>query len=62
MSLKQTAKEIREILDKRRKDIDLTFIEDEHKYFMKGGDGEIRSDFPSVSKLLKKFYEEFPAE
>ena len=62
MSLKETAKEIREILDKRRKDIELTFIEDEHKYFMKGDDGEIRSDFPSVSKLLKKFYEEFPAE
>lgn len=62
MNLKQTAKEIREILDKRRKDIELTFIEEEHKYFMKGDDGEIRSDFPSVSKLLKKFYEEFPAE
>jgi hypothetical protein len=62
MDLKQTAKEIREILDKRRKDIELTFIEEEHKYFMKGLDGEVRSDFPSVSKLLKKFYEEFPAE
>jgi len=62
MNLKETAKEIREILDKRRKDIELTFIEEEHKYFMKGDDGEIRSDFPSVSKVLKKFYEEFPAE
>jgi len=62
MDLKETAKEIREILDKRRKDIELTFIEEEHKYFMKGLDGEVRSDFPSVSKLLKKFYEEFPAE
>ena len=62
MNLKEIAKDIREILDKRRKDIELTFIEDEHKYFMKGDDGEIRSDFPSVSKVLKKFYEEFPAE
>lgn len=62
MNLKETAKEIREILDKRRKDIELTFIEEEHKYFMKDNDGEIRSNFPSVSKLLKKFYEEFPAE
>lgn len=62
MNLKQTAKEIREILDKRRKDIELTFIEEEHKYFMKDEDGKVRSDFPSVSKLLKKFYEEFPAE
>jgi hypothetical protein len=62
MSLKDKAKEIREILDKRRKDIELTFIEEEHKYFMKDNDGEIKSNFPSVSKLLKKFYEEFPAE
>ena len=62
MNLKKVAVEIREILDKRRKDIGLTFIEEEHKYFMKGENGEIRSDFPSVSKLLKKFYEEFPAE
>jgi hypothetical protein len=62
MDLKKTAKEIREILDKRRKDIELTFIEEEHKYFMKDEDGEIKSNFPSVSKVLKKFYEEFPAE
>jgi hypothetical protein len=62
MNLKETAKEIREILDKRRKDIELTYIEEEHKNFMKDNDGEIRSNFPSVSKLLKKFYEEFPAE
>jgi hypothetical protein len=62
MNLKETAKEIREILDKRRKDIELTFIEEEHKYFMKDEDGEIKSNFPSVSKVLKKFYEEFPAE
>lgn len=62
MNLKEIAKEIREILDKKRKEIDLTFIEEEHKYFMKDNSGEIRSDFPSVSKVLKKFYEEFPAE
>lgn len=62
MNLKKVSKEIREILDKRRKEIELTFIEEEHKYFMKDNNGEIRSDFPSVSKVLKKFYEEFPAE
>ena len=53
MNLKETAKEIREILDKRRKDIELTFIEEEHKYFMKDEDGEIKSNFPSVSKVFK---------
>ena len=62
MNLKKVSKEIREILDNRRKEIELTFIEEEHKYFMKDNNGEIRSDFPSVSKVLKKFYEEFPAE
>jgi hypothetical protein len=62
MNLKKIAQEIREILSKRREEIELTFIEDEHVYFMKDDDGEIRNNFPSVSKILKKFYEEFPAE
>ena len=29
---------------------------------MKGKDGKVRNDFPSVSKVLKKFYTEFPTE
>jgi hypothetical protein len=62
MDLKKVAQEIRDILSKRREDIELTFIEDEHVYFMKDDDGEVRNNFPSVSKILKKFYEEFPAE
>ena len=62
MNLKKAAQEIREILDNRRKDIELSFIEDEHIYFMKDNDGKVRNNFPSVSKILKKFYEEFPAE
>ena len=62
MDLKKAAQEIREILDNRRKDIELSFIEDEHIYFMKDNDGKVRNNFPSVSKILKKFYEEFPAE
>lgn len=62
MNLKKVAQEIREILNKRREEIELTFIEDEHVYFMKDDDGEVRNNFPSVSKILKKFYEEFPAE
>ena len=62
MDLKEMAAEIRGLLNKRRNDIELTFIEEEHKYFMKDNEGKVRSDFPSVSKLLKKFYEEFPAE
>jgi hypothetical protein len=62
LDLKIAAEEIRQILDDKRKEFGLEFFEDNHKYNMKGLDGELRSDFPSVSKLLKNFYEEFPTE
>lgn len=62
MNLKETAIEIREILENKRRELDLTFIEEDHKYFMKNKDGEIRSDFPSVSKVMKLFYDEFPTD
>ena len=62
MDLKSVASEIREILDQRRKELGLTFIEEKHIYYMKDTKGEIRTDFPSVSKVLKKFYKEFPTE
>jgi hypothetical protein len=62
MDLKKIASEIRDILDEKRKEIDLTFVEDTHTYYMKDLDGEIKTSFPSVSKVLKKFYEEFDSE
>jgi hypothetical protein len=62
MNLKKIATEIREILEDKRKNLELTFIEEDHKYFMKNKDGEIKSDFPSVSKVMKLFYDEFPTE
>ena len=40
----------------------MSFTEEEHIYFMKDKDGIVRNNFPSVSKLLKNFYEPFPAE
>jgi hypothetical protein len=60
--LKKVALEIRSILDKKREELGLTFIEENHIYFMKDKDGNIRNDFPSVSKVLKLFYEEFPTQ
>jgi hypothetical protein len=60
--LKKIAVEIREILDKKREDLTLSFIEEDHIYYMKDKEGNIKSDFPSVSKLLKLFYEEFPTQ
>lgn len=62
MDLKKIAQEIREILEEKRKELKLSFLEENHLYFMNGVDGEYRNDFPSVSKVIKKFYEPFDAE
>jgi hypothetical protein len=62
MNLKEIASEIRQILEDKRKELELTFIEDTHTYYMKDLNGEVRTNFPSVSKVLKKFYEEFDSE
>lgn len=62
MDLKQIASEIRQILEDKRKELELTFVEDTHTYYMKDLDGNIKTNFPSVSKVLKKFYEEFDSE
>jgi hypothetical protein len=60
--LNEIAKEIREILQKRRDELELTFVEDTHTYYMKDLDGKIRDNYPSVSKVMKLFYEEFDSE
>ncbi len=57
MNLKEVAKEIRDILSERQKELCLTFEEDKHRYTMKDVDGKIRDDFPSVSKVMKLFYD-----
>ena len=62
IDLNEVAKEIREILEKRRLELDLTFVEDTHTYYMKDLDGKVRDNYPSVSKVMKIFYDEFPAE
>jgi hypothetical protein len=60
MDLKKIASEIRDIISEKQKELELSFIEDTHTYFMKDLDGEVKTNFPSVSKVLKKFYPEFP--
>lgn len=62
MDLNNIAKEIREIISQKQKELKLTFEEDSHKYTMVDTDGNLRDDFPSVSKVLKSFYEEFDSE
>ena len=62
IDLKEVAKEIREIISEKQKEFQLTFEEDKHKYTMLDVNGVLRDDFPSVSKVMKLFYDEFPAE
>jgi hypothetical protein len=62
MNLKKIAEEIRGIISEKQKELELTFEEEAHKYTMKDLDGTVRSDFPSVSKVMKLFYDEFPTE
>lgn len=62
MNLNDIAQDIRDVLEKKKKELSLSFIEEDHVYFMKDIDGNVRANFPSVSKVVKKFYEPFPAE
>jgi hypothetical protein len=62
MNLKDISLEMRDLLEKKRQEIDLTFIEDEHIYYMKDLDGVVKSNFPSVSKLISKFHKHFDSE
>jgi hypothetical protein len=57
VELKTIAQEIRELISQRQQELGLTFEEDNHIYTMNG-----KTDYPSVSKVLKKFYTEFPTE
>ena len=57
IELKNIAKEIREVISQKQQELGLTFEEENHIYTMNG-----RTDYPSVSKVLKKFYTEFATE
>ena len=60
--LKMVAEELRQILDEKRTEMGLDFREWGHIYTIIDQTGQKRTDFPSVSKLLKKFYPEFDKE
>lgn len=62
MDLNLISKEIRDVLEERRRALDITFVEEEHIYYMRDTDGVLRKTFPSVSKLIKKFHKSFDAE
>lgn len=60
--IKKASQEIRDIIEEVKDRLELSFIEEDHIYYMKDREGKVRSNFPSVSKVLKHFYEPFPAE
>lgn len=62
MDLNKIRDEINGLIKKRQEEIQLTFEEETHTYTMMNNDGVLVSNWISVSKVLKKFYEEFPAE
>jgi hypothetical protein len=62
MNLKEVSKEIRDIISSKQEEYKLTFEEEKHRYTMLDTNGVVRDDFPSVSKVMKLFYDEFPTE
>lgn len=62
IDLNIAVKEIREIIYNKQQELQLSFIESTHTYFIKDKNDIIRNDFPSVSTLIENFYEPFDSE
>lgn len=60
--LEKIREEILEIVRNKQEELGLTFEEETHTYTMKNLNGELSSEWPSVSKVLKLFYTPFPAD
>lgn len=59
--LKDISLKIREVIDKKQKVLNLSFVEDDHIYYIKDKNGNMTTKFPSVSTVIKQFYVDFPA-
>ena len=62
MDLYKIRNEINNIISQKQKELQLTFEEENHEYTMVNLDGQLKNDWPSVSKVMKFFYDEFPTE
>ena len=58
--LLEIAKEIRDLIEIKQKELELSFVEDDHIYYIRDNQGNMRTDFPSVSTVIKQFYNDFP--
>lgn len=59
--LLKIGQEIRDIITVSQKNMNLTFVEDDHIYYIKDKNGNITTKYPSVSTVIKQFYTDFPA-
>lgn len=59
--LKEISEGINYVLNKRREELKLTFFEDTHIYEMLDNNGNLRSDWGSISKKIKNYHKEFNA-
>lgn len=58
--LKKIGSEIRELIENKQKELSLDFVEDTHTYHIRTKEGKMTTKFPSVSTVIKQFYEDFP--
>jgi hypothetical protein len=62
MDLYKVRDEINEIIKQKQQELNLTFDEESHTYTMMDKEGNLKSDWPSVSKVMKLFYTEFDSD
>ena len=62
MNLYQIRDDLNKVIQEKQLQLNLTFEESTHKYTMTDVNGISKNNWPSVSKILKKFYEEFDSE
>lgn len=62
IDLNIVAEEIREIITNKQKELQLTFVESSHTYYIKNEVGKIVDNLPSVSKIVERFFEPFDAD
>ena len=62
MNINDVANELRKVFELKRDELSLKFFEDTHIYHMIDSNGKICDNYPSVTKVIKKFYDEFDAE
>lgn len=56
----QIGDEIKGLITKKQKELNLTFVEDTHTYHIMTKEGKMTTKFPSVSTVIKQFYVDFP--